>query len=377
MCKTVSDSYYDLDKERKFFDHTLELNSRELNERNRDIKKVLSLLAEAQRISHTGSWYLDLQNQDLEWSNEIYSIVDLPIKSSSPSREYFKSLIHPEDKEIADSSFSITLKNHRFDNSYRLKLKSGQIKYIHEQREVILNNSGRPISIQGTIQDVTTGKIAENELRLYANVFHNSGESIMITDKNNTIIAVNNAFTKTTGYAMDELKGKNPGVLSAGNTNIETYKKMWADLNKHGFWSGELNDRKKNGETFPKMISISSCYNEAGEVTNYIANFSDITESKKSQEHFHFLAHHDALTSLLNRFSLEERLNQAMHIANRDKNQIAVLYIDMDRFKTINDSLGHHAGDQLLIEVAKRLNYSVRESDIVARVGGDEFIVCL
>lgn len=377
LCKLVSASYDNQDKDRKHFDHILGLNSSELNETNRDIKKILSSLAEAQRLSHTGSWYFDLQNKILEYSDELYCILELPVEKSPHSREYYISQVHPQDKALSDNNLQETLKNHCFDSTYRLKLKSGQIKYIHEQRKVILNNNGVATAIQGVIQDVTTEKTSENELQLYANVFHNSGESIMITDKNNDIIAVNQAFTRVTGYSIDELRGKNPRVLSADDTPIETYQQMWAEIKTKGFWNGELIDRKKNGETYPKWISIASCYNEAGEVTNFVANFTDITQRKESEERFHFLAHHDALTGLLNRFSLEERLNQAMLSTTRDKTQIAVLFIDMDRFKTINDTFGHQVGDELLIEVAKRLNYSVRKSDIVARVGGDEFIVCL
>lgn len=188
---------------------------------------------------------------------------------------------------------------------------------------------------------------------------------------------MNRAFTNATGYTLEDLKGKNPKVLSDGNTPSYIYKNMWSELNAKGFWQGELNDRKKNGEVYPKWMSISVSYSDNDEVLHYIASFADISERKADQERIHYLAHHDALTGLVNRFSLEERLSQAMHAAHRNNNKLALIFIDMDRFKIVNDTLGHSAGDSLLIEVARRLEECVRESDIVARIGGNEFVIVL
>jgi len=152
---------------------------------------------------------------------------------------------------------------------------------------------------------------------------------------------------------------------------------MWACLSESGFWQGELWDRRKDGRLYPKWATISVIRDETGQVSHYIGSFIDISERKIAEERIHRLAHHDALTGLLNRFSLENRLDQALFSARRENEELAVMFIDMDRFKTINDTLGHHVGDALLVEVGRRLRVGVRESDIVARLGGDEFVVVL
>lgn len=214
-------------------------------------------------------------------------------------------------------------------------------------------------------------------LQIYANAFENSGEAILITDKDNRIINANSAFTQQTGYELSEVMGKNPKMLAGGRTSEETYLEMWNALQRDSFWQGELWDRKKSGEIYPKWTAISAIHNDDGEVIFHIASFSDITDRKAAEARIEHLAHYDMLTGLLNRFSLESRMEQAILAAKRDEQQLAVLFIDLDRFKYINDSLGHHVGDQLLIEVADRLKGCIRESDIVARIGGDEFVIVL
>ncbi len=377
LIELVSLSYKENDEALKIYERTIEVTSRDLNNKNRAIKKALSSLSEAQRLAKTGSWLFDLKNRTLEWSDELYRIFELDKKTVKPSKSNVTPLIHPEDKKLADVSLLKTHKEGSFDAVYRLKFESEQIKYVHEHREIILDKGNNIVAIQGIIQDVTAQREAEENLHLYADVFHSSGESILITDKDNNIIATNTAFTESTGYTLADLHGKNPKVLADGKTPRSVYENMWSELNTKGYWQGELNGRKKNGEVYPKWMSLSASYGEAGEVLNYIASFADISERKADQERIHYLAHHDALTGLINRFSLEERLSQAIHTAERNKTQLALIFIDMDRFKLINDTLGHAAGDDLLIEVANRLKQSVRESDIVARLGGDEFVIVL
>ena len=226
-------------------------------------------------------------------------------------------------------------------------------------------------------QSVQNAKDAAETLKIYANAFQNSGEPILITDENNNIININNAFTKQTGYSLEEVKGKNPRIFSSGKTPASTYKEMWDSLNETGFWQGELWDRTKSGRIYPKLAAISAIKNENYEDQFYIASFADISDRKATEERIAHLAHHDILTGLHNRFSLEDRLEQALSIANREQSLVALFFIDLDRFKNINDSLGHHAGDKLLIEVADRLKNCVRDSDIVARIGGDEFVIAL
>jgi len=215
------------------------------------------------------------------------------------------------------------------------------------------------------------------QLQIYANAFESSGEAIIITDRENRIINVNAAFTSDTGYSLEEAVGKDPRFLASGLTPEKTYQELWSGLNNKGFWQGELWDQRKNGHVYPKWISISALRDDEGAVLFYIASFTDITERKENEARIEHLAHHDILTGLHNRFDLENRLEQVIATSNREQQQLAVLFIDLDRFKNINDSLGHHMGDQLLVEVAKRLKKCARDSDIVARLGGDEFVIVL
>ena len=218
---------------------------------------------------------------------------------------------------------------------------------------------------------------ALEELKLYENSFEYSGEAMVITDKQNRIVNINSAFFLLTGYSLKELIGKNPNVLASGKTPIETYQNMWLSLNEESFWQGELWDRKKNGEIYAKWISISVLRGPMGEVQNYIASFTDITERKSTEERIEHLAHHDILTGLYNRFSLGERLDQSILIAKREQKQIALVFIDLDKFKNVNDTYGHNIGDKLLKEVAQRIKGVIRENDIAARNGGDEFVVVI
>lgn len=218
---------------------------------------------------------------------------------------------------------------------------------------------------------------SEKRMGLLAKVFQHSGEGIVITDADNRIIAVNSAFTRLTGYRQEDALGQNPKLLKSGNEPKEFYVSMWATLLKDNFWQGEIWDRRKDGILYPKWLAISVVRNDAGEITNYIAGFTDITERIQAAQKFEHLTYHDPLTNLPNRFSLMERLTQALELAKRSTSHLAIIFINLDRFKNINDSLGHNIGDTLLFNVALRLLESMRNADIVARFGGDEFVVVL
>ena len=208
-------------------------------------------------------------------------------------------------------------------------------------------------------------------------MFEHSGEAIIITDRDNRIVETNPAFTRLTGYTLEEVRGTNPRLLSAGRNSAEDYQAMWRGIREHGFWQGEIRDRNKDGGIFPKLLTISVVRTPVGSIDFHIASFTDISQLKATEERIRHIAHHDALTGLPNRLHLQVALEQALATAHREKVQVALVFIDLDRFKIINDTLGHQVGDSLLIEVARRLQGLVRENDVVARLGGDEFVVVL
>jgi len=227
-------------------------------------------------------------------------------------------------------------------------------------------------------RELTERKRAEEGVRLASTVFHTMEEGVVVTDPDNKIISVNPAFTTITGYPVGEVIGKNPRILSAGKHPPEFYQAMWASLLATGSWHGEIWDRRKNGECYVKWLSIKAVRDEDGKLTHYVAVFFDISERKAAEEHMQYLAHHDALTGLPNRTLFTDRLQQSLAKAKRDKSHMALMFIDLDKFKPINDTFGHAVGDILLKEVAKRLQHCImRESDTSARLGGDEFVVLL
>ncbi len=284
--------------------------------------------------------------------------------------------IHPEDRaKVAEALSDMGQGN--CDITYRIVRPDGQTRWIRDRAFPVRDEQGSLIRITGIAEDITAQKQAEEQMRLSAQVFVNSQEAIMITDSMNNIIKINQAFTDITGYSEAEVVGKNPRMLKSGRHEPDFYRTLWQTLLATGNWHGEIWDRRRNGEIYPKWVTINSVRNEQGEITNFIALFSDITERKASFERIQRLAHYDTLTNLPNRSLLNERLESAIAGAKRNSFRIGILFLDLDRFKNVNDSLGHFAGDLLLQTVANRLKRCVRDMDTVARLGGDEFVVIL
>jgi len=218
---------------------------------------------------------------------------------------------------------------------------------------------------------------AAESLKQAAAVFESSREGVVITDLEPRIVAINRAYTEITGYGKDQVVGKNPKVIKSGRHGKLFYQAMWASLAKIGYWSGEIWNRRKNGEIYPQWLTITTVYNDRNEPCNYVGVFTDITQMKQSEARLAHLAHYDPLTDLPNRLLAQSRLQHAIERAQRHDNRIATLYVDLDRFKNVNDSLGHPIGDELLIMMASRLKKRLREEDTLARLGGDEFLVIL
>jgi diguanylate cyclase (GGDEF)-like protein/PAS domain S-box-containing protein len=246
-----------------------------------------------------------------------------------------------------------------------------------------LDLSYRVARVDGTAFGIVLGRdasarvMSEAELRLAARVISRSNEGIMIADAAVRIVEVNAAFEKITGYSREEAIGQNPRFLSSGRQSAEFYRGMWQTLNETGFWQGEIWNRRKSGELYPEWLSLSAICDDAGTVSHYVGTFSDVTEAKAREARIEHMAHHDFLTGLSNRFLLTDRFSQVAANAERNDTRFALLFIDLDRFKNVNDTLGHTIGDQLLCDVAQRLAHAVRNTDTISRQGGDEFIVLL
>ena len=335
-------------------------------------------LTQAQQIANLGSWSLDLQTYRPEWSEELYRILELDPGKTRPSPGAYQSRVHPEDRGLITSTFQEALASgHPYECNHRLLFPDGRLKFVRARGNIRFASDGKPLVFIGTMLDLTQLHEAEERLHLYAHIFEQSNEAIVITSTENNIITVNPAFTRLTGYTLAEVAGRNPRTLASGKTPRETYESLWHSLKTQGHWCGELWDRRKDGSIYPKLATISVIRDTAGRHINYMASFVDISERKAEEKRIEQLAHHDTLTGLHNRFSLHLRLEQATLAARREGGKLAVLFFDMDRFKRVNDELGHHVGDLLLIEIAARLSANARVSDILARLGGDEFVMVL
>jgi diguanylate cyclase (GGDEF)-like protein/PAS domain S-box-containing protein len=245
-------------------------------------------------------------------------------------------------------------------------------------QDYLIKNDLNGGMLQRSIHYAIERKRVEEKLRLAATVFESTLEGILITDAKTNVISVNPALCSITGYSADEFIGSTPNIIKSERHSHAFFRQLWDILNKTGQWRGEIWNRRKNGEIFPTWVNISAVPNSStGSTSHYVAVFTEITELKLSEERLNYLAHHDPLTGLPNRLLFNDRLEQAVLQAQRNKHMIAVMFLDLDRFKTINDTLGHLVGDELLVAVAERLRRCAREIDTIARLGGDEFAVII
>lgn len=285
--------------------------------------------------------------------------------------------IHHEDLGRLNASLVVSARSSEmFETEFR---------FTHpEKGEIWLEARGAPEADpdgstlwHGFLYDISERKRGESELRLAMTVFNSSQGGVCVTDAAANVIAVNPAFTSITGYELSELRGKNPRLLKSGRHDGAFYRDMWASLINDGFWQGEVWNRRKNGEIYPELLAISAVRNARGELVNYVATFTDISRIKQSESQLEHLAHHDPLTDLPNRLMLLSSLEHAVARARHSGKRGAALFIDLDRFKNVNESLGHPAGDELLVLVARRLRAHVSDAELLARLGGDEFVLLL
>jgi diguanylate cyclase (GGDEF)-like protein/PAS domain S-box-containing protein len=297
-------------------------------------------------------------------TEELKGLTDLDVWPQELAESY-----RADDQEVMASRSKKELEEEVADQ--------GVHRWFETYKAPVSDESGVLLGTVGFARDITERKQADEYRRLTAKVFESTAEGVIVTDPAGDIVDVNRAFTEITGYGKEEVIGQNPKILNSGRHDIDFYRSMWQSLQETGRWYGEIWDRGKDGGLFPVWETISAVTDEKGVVTHYVSVFTDISHIKHSQEQLDHLAHHDALTDLPNRLLLNERLEQAIRRAERHDSQLAVIFLDLDNFKHINDSLGHPAGDRLLQIVANYLQESIRHEDTVARVGGDEFVVLM
>jgi diguanylate cyclase (GGDEF)-like protein/PAS domain S-box-containing protein len=262
--------------------------------------------------------------------------------------------------------------------------KDGRLLYYIINAEEIYDTDKLKIGKLYILHDLTLIKEQLNslmklneELVISDKIINEAIEGIIITNSNNIIIRVNESMVRMSGYPKDDIIGQNPRIFKSDYHDAQFYQQMWKQISREGFWEGEIWDRKKTGEVYPKWMSITTINDPNGMVTNYIGISSDITKMKKAEQDIHLLAYYDSLTGIPNRTLFYDRLNLALNRAKRNNSCVALFYMDIDRFKLINDSMGHDAGDVLLIEVSKRLQSVIREEDLLSRLGGDEFTLLI
>jgi diguanylate cyclase (GGDEF)-like protein/PAS domain S-box-containing protein len=291
----------------------------------------------------------------------------------------FQDITHPEDIDNDLSHVQQLLDGRipEFTIEKRYIRKDGEIVWVYLTVSPLWAAGQQPDYTLAVIRDITARKRAEERLVFANKVFENSIEGIVLTDAQGDIIQVNPAFTAITGYEAEEAIGQNPRILKSDKHLPEFYEDMWRQLIDNGQWAGEIWNRRKSGEAYPEWLTISAVRNNLGKITNYVSIFHDISELKRQQEALEHQAQHDALTGLPNRVLINDRLEMSLARMKRHGSQLALLYLDLDNFKHINDAFGHTAGDTLLIEVSKRLSGLLRTGDTMARLGGDEFLILL
>ena len=353
---------------------------------DRDISKIKKLiknltqnqenLNQAQRLSNIGHWELDLINNELYWSDEVYRIFGLTPQEFGATYEAFLQYVHPDDHNLVNNSYSKSIENiSSYEIRHRVVTKQGDIKFVEERCNHEIDSNGKVIRSIGTVHDITQRVQYEKDLQLASNVFKYSSDAIIITDENNKIITLNKAFEDLTGYSLSEVKGKNPTVLSSGWGDKDFYEQMWTDINSNGIWIGEIWDRKRNGELYAASESIIVVKDSNENIVNYIGISHDITESKENEKKIKQLAYYDFLTKLPNRKLFQQEVESFIKSSHFNNKKFAILFLDLDNFKWVNDSLGHHFGDKILIQVSKLISAIISEDSIFARLGGDEFII--
>lgn len=351
------------------------------------IKSIESRLSDSeQRLSlalkaaKQGLYDLNVQTGEAIVNAEYATMLGYDPITFEETNQAWLERLHPDDKERVTQTYLDYIDGHieEYRVEFRQRTSSGDWLWILSLGCLVERDEyGAPLRMLGTHTDISEQKKAQEKIKQAAQVFSSTIEGVTITDPDGTILEVNDAFTQITGYAREEVIGKNPRILQSGRHDSDFYGNMWQELIAKGSWKGEIWNKTKQGVIYPEILTISRIDSSSSEPSGYVAVFTDISDAKKSEERLDYLAHHDPLTGLPNRILFNAILEHAISRAQRNHESLAVLFIDLDRFKNINDTYGHAAGDDLLIQCTQRLKNSIRGEDRIARMGGDEFVAFL
>ena len=320
-----------------------------------------------------GVWEVDHVSGSVIWSPSLCRMFGVEVPPEST--EAFLSLVHPEDRERVGADLArIQNENRVVQTEFRVRHQDGRWLWVEGRGKGITRDaSGHLQQSLGTIIDITQRKLLETEHLLSSVVFSGIHDGVCITDETGRILQVNDAFTQVTGYEAAEAIGQKPNLLKSGVHSAAFYQEMWDKISRYGNWQGEITNRRKDGSVYTEWLNISAVVSRQGILTNYVGLFSDLSERREAAERIQYLSSYDTLTGLPNRSLFADRLNQSLMNARRFDRGTAVILLDLDRFRLVNDTLGPPAGDEVLIEISRRLTLQVREGDTVGRRGGNEF----
>jgi len=328
--------------------------------------------------SYSAIWDWDVISEKVHFSSLWLAIRGYAPGEISDSQDEWIKGIHPEDlsRVMASVNAHFSGETEVFREEYRIICKDGSVKWVADRGLAQRDVDGSISRMAGSEVDITERRLLNERLRLAASVYDNSAEGVMILNKSGIVMDVNGAFESILGFTKSEIIGSRPEIFSSEKKHRSSYSGVWAGLKNFNQWQGEIWNRHKNNSLKPSWLTISCVY-DGDELTHYVGLMTDISQIKKSEDMLYQLAHHDTLTGLPNRLLLDERLDQALLHARRRKRHVAVVFIDLDNFKFVNDAMGHSVGDKLLKQVAGILSETVRADDTVARIGGDEFLLVL
>ena len=353
---------------------------RRVSERTAQLLSSEQQLARVLDGADQGGWDWNLQANEFRVSARWETMLGYEPGEMKVAPEHWHAVVHPDDLPKATASIERHLAGQLplHEAEFRCRTKQGEWRWILTRGRVVARaDNGTPLVMSGTHTDVTDRKHAELAQRESAVVFESSYEGIMVANVQGLVTKINPAFTRITGYTQDEVLGRSPALLSSGRHDKAFYEAFWASLLQNGYWHGEIWNRRKTGDLYATLQSISAVHDANGQVLHYISVFADITHLKTHAAELDRVAHYDPLTGLPNRRLLSDRLQQTMQRSARSGKSSAVCFLDLDGFKAINDRLGHAAGDQLLVGVAEHLKAALRGEDTLARLGGDEFVILL